>query len=48
MEKNTGKSFEELVQNLYQNIVDLEYNGYRKIRVERDVKRSGLILGRDP
>lgn len=41
MEKNTGKSFEELVQNLYQSIVDLEDNGYRKIRVERDVKITG-------
>ena len=41
MEKNTGKSFEELVQKLYQNILDLEHDEYRKIRVERDVKIIG-------
>lgn len=41
MDKNTGNRYEKLTQKLYQQIVDLDTNGYEKIEVKHNVKIKG-------
>lgn len=42
--KNTGKAFEQLVQEIYQSFLDFEssQNGYRKIDVQHNVTIKGI------
>lgn len=41
MSKNTGNTYEKLTQKLYQQIVDLDTNGYKDIEVKHNVKIKG-------
>lgn len=41
MEKNTGKSYELLTQQVYQWLLDYENNGYKRIEVQHNVLLEG-------